>query len=289
LNEYLGRKHKPQAGPDPLIADVLILYTKERVASVRSRSYLHSIEKLGDWWDDKRVSDISESTCREYAKGRGRFAARLHLEVLRAALRYWHRSKHGPLAVIPHIWLPPKAEPRDRWLTRNELARLLWAARRNPYLRRFILLGIYTGSRSSVIRDLQWSWVDLERGHMRRRERGEAEHAKKRRPPVRIGKRLLAHLRRWKRIDGSTYRYIVHREDGARIVGIYYAWNIARDAAGLDSDVIPHSLRHTRATTLMQKGIDVWQAAGHLGMSPATLQRVYSHHSPDWQEDAADA
>lgn len=289
LREYLGDKHKPKAGPDPLIVDVLLLYAQEHVPTIRSHSYLHCVEKLAEWWGDKRVSAITETNCRAYVKGRARFSGRLHLEVLRAALGYWHRSRNGPLGVLPHIFLPPKAEPRERWLTRNELARLLWAARRNLYLRRFILLGIYTGTRSGAIFDLQWSWIDLERGHMRRRAPGEAERATKRRPPVRLGKRILAHLRRWKRIDGKVSSYVVHKHGQPIKFHMYPSWRAACAAAGLDRSVTPHTLRHTRATVLMQKGIDVWQASGHLGMSPATLQNTYGHHHPDWQGDAAEA
>jgi integrase len=53
-------------------------------------------------------------------------------------------------------------------------------------------------------------------------------------------------------------------------------------------DVTPHTLRHTRATWLMQSGIDPWEAAGHLGMSMETLQRVYGKHHPDYQKNAAE-
>jgi integrase len=51
--------------------------------------------------------------------------------------------------------------------------------------------------------------------------------------------------------------------------------------------VTPHTLRHTRATWLMQSGVDRWQAAGHLGMSVEMLERNYGHHHPDYQKQAA--
>ena len=38
----------------------------------------------------------------------------------------------------------------------------------------------------------------------------------------------------------------------------------------------------------MRKGADIWAAAGHLGMSVETLQRVYGHMHPDFQKDVAD-
>jgi hypothetical protein len=34
--------------------------------------------------------------------------------------------------------------------------------------------------------------------------------------------------------------------------------------------------------------VDVWEAAGHLGMSPKILMDVYAKHSPDHQKRAAD-
>jgi hypothetical protein len=39
----------------------------------------------------------------------------------------------------------------------------------------------------------------------------------------------------------------------------------------------------------MQRGVPIWQAAGYLGMSTETLDRVYGHHSPEHLKGAADA
>lgn len=63
----------------------------------------------------------------------------------------------------------------------------------------------------------------------------------------------------------------------------------ARKKAKLDDDVIPHVLRHTAATWLMQSGVEPWQAAGFLGMTVEMLEKTYGHHSPTFQRVAADA
>jgi hypothetical protein len=47
-------------------------------------------------------------------------------------------------------------------------------------------------------------------------------------------------------------------------------------------------LRHTAATWLMQAGVDMWEAAGWLGMTVEQLKANYGHH-PDFQEGAAEA
>jgi hypothetical protein len=34
----------------------------------------------------------------------------------------------------------------------------------------------------------------------------------------------------------------------------------------------------------MQRGCDMWEAAGYLGMTVETLEEVYGHHHPDHQK-----
>jgi hypothetical protein len=51
-------------------------------------------------------------------------------------------------------------------------------------------------------------------------------------------------------------------------------------------DVIPHTLRHTAATWLMQTGTDMWQAAGYLGMTVEMLSARYGHHHPEYLSKA---
>ena len=156
-----------------------------------------------------------------------------------------------------------------------------------PHLARFILLGLYTGSRPSVIVSLQWDWIDLARGVMVRRAPGTPENKQKRTPPVRLGSRILAHLRRWKRMDGNRCAYVYHC-DGQHTDTPRTCWKTAVKRAGLGPGVTPHVLRHTRATWLMQNGVDIWEAAGHLGMNPSILQTVYAKHHPDFQRRAAE-
>jgi integrase len=290
LARHLAKKHTPQPSSAPLIADVMLVYLDERVAHTKSlRSNKHAVKNIALWWGDKRVSDITPDKCREYiaSKGRSVHAARHDLESLRAALHYWHKSAYGPLDRIPAILMPPRPEPRERWLTDEEFARLHEASKRVPHLERFVLIGWHTGTRPGAIMELEWSWIDLAAGVMRRRAPGKAEDARKRRPPVRLGKTILAHMKRWHAEDGPARRYVVHW-DGRKIASIHYSWENAVAEAGLDEKVTPHTLRHSRATRLMQAGVPIWEAAGHLGMSVETLTRVYLHHSPDWQKTAAE-
>ena len=149
------------------------------------------------------------------------------------------------------------------------------------------MLGLYTGSRLSVILGLTWDQIDLDAGVMYRRPSGKAEDKRKRTPPVRLGRRILTHLRRWQRLDGTKAKYLCHYF-GRRVSYMQSAWPRAIERAGLDDSVTPHTLRHTRATWLMQAGIDMWEAASSLGMTTQILQDHYGHHHPSFQKRAAE-
>jgi hypothetical protein len=128
------------------------------------------------------------------------------------------------------VALPEKPLPREEWLTRSEAARLLWAAWRakqvmrdrktrravGRHVARFILVGLYSGTRSSaicgaaVMPSVGRGHVDLERDVFYRRAIGRRQ-TKKRQPPVKLAPRLLTHLRRWQRL-GLAKKAVVEWE-----------------------------------------------------------------------------
>jgi integrase len=104
---------------------------------------------------------------------------------------------------------------------------------------------------------------------------------------VKLPPRLLAHLRRWHRLGLS--RKAVIEWNGVPVNSVRKGFAAVVKAAGLSVDVTPHILRHTCATWLMQKGVDLWDAAGFLGMTVQQLESTYGHHHPDFQHEAAEA
>jgi integrase len=288
LGEYIASKHKVRDSATPFIADVLSAYATEHLAHKVSGSHiLYDIRKLGKWWGGMRVEEITAKTCRAYmAHRKAPGCSRRELAFLNAALGHWHKE-HGPLRVVPVVVLPPKPSPRTNFMSREDAAAFLRFAKKTPHLARFFIIGWYTGSRRTVITNLKWSMVDLESGVMQRKE-SNAVQTRKRSPPVRMGTRLIAHLRRWKRLDAGTSDYIVHYR-GSQIARPVSSWERVRTKANLPTYVVPHILRHSRATTMLKAGVAPWEVANALGMSLQVLITVYGHHHPDWQKDAAEA
>jgi len=286
LAQYIGHKHRPEPSGAPMIADVLNVYGTEVAPHKKTaRNMGYNISNLLRWWGDKSAAEISTKTCRAYAESRGmNSGSGADLKVLRAAVIHWHKE-YGPLTFLPTFWRPADPPPRERWLTKSEAARLLWAARRYQHLRRMILLGLYTGSRPGVLLSLQWDQVDLKAEVLIRTRRGVTTSKNKQAPKVKLGRRILAHLLRWKRLDGPNVKYVCHYE-GRATNDPHGSWSRIVKAAGLDG-VTRHTLRHTRATWMAQAGVPLFEAAGFLGMTVRTLERTYAHHDPAHQERAA--
>src|SRR4029077_3605360 len=104
---------------------------------------------------------------------------------------------------------------------------------------------------------------------------------------VKIAPRLLAHLRRWQRLGLSKNSVV--EWNGEPVESVRKGFAAAVRAAGLSSKITPHILRHTCATWLMHNGVDLWDAAGFLGMTVKQLAENYAHHHPDVQREAAEA
>ncbi|WP_309083739.1 tyrosine-type recombinase/integrase [Chelativorans sp.] len=330
LAEYIASKYQaPRGGraAEITIGDVLLVYLEEKAPSTsRPKETEAAIARLNEFFGAYKVADIKGKLCRDFVAHRGTQAgARRDLEVLRAAIRYYHKE-YG-LDVLPAFTLPEKSQPRERYLTRPEAALLLWAAlgwekvkegegpnsydkwirrrdQKRSHLARLILIGLYTGTRPGAIKGLQWmrnttgGWADVERGVIFRRAEGERVAHNKRKPPVKMARRLLAHMKRWRRLEGWEVdaegkervglRFVVHYQ-GKPIVKENKAFRSARSAAGLSSDVTPHILRHTRGTWLAQAHVPPNEAAASLGLTVEEYERTYLHNDPEFQRSAADA
>jgi integrase len=288
LRDYITGKHKPAAGPDPLLADVIATYAEEHIKhAIAGKHIQYDLRHLNKWWGTKKVSDISAVTCRAYVTGRNAGASsRRELAFLNAAIAHW-KAHHAPQMATPKIVLPPAPESRKHWITRDEAAQFLRHARKTPHLARFFIIGWYTGSRRSVISGMKWSMIDFKTKIMQRKPPGARQAKNKQAPPVRMGSRLIAHLKRWKRMDGKKAEYLICYQ-GKRVKNPIRIWNETREAAGLPEYVTPHILRHTRATNMLQQRKDPVEASKALGMSLSMLMRVYGHHHPDWQKDVSE-
>ena len=187
LRRYLGEKAVTGPAPvEPVVFDALLLYLDNMVeGQARPDEVKRRLARLQAFFGPMKIAELKPSDFQLYARERGS-GARRELEDLRAALRYaW---KNRLVAAPVPVELPDAPPPRERWLTRSEMARLLWAAwtlrqgypvvdetgapvldaagdpvlkptgrRVAQHIARFILFALYSASRAGVVVDARMS------------------------------------------------------------------------------------------------------------------------------------
>jgi integrase len=268
-------------------------------------------ERLLAFFGTKTLDEITGKLCRDYIaeregkgksnKGKGGGAKR-DLEDFRAAINYHAKAGYHRGVVI--VTLPQTGTARQRWMTRAEAAKLLWTCWRTReiqegrptekrplrHLCRFLLLGLYTGSRPGAILSAAWdrgpgrSWIDLKHGVFHRHADGANETAK-RQPTVKLSPRLAAHLARWRRLDDE--RGFVITFDGKPIQSAKTALARAVKLSKIETGVTAYTLRHSSASWLVAKGLPTRKVADFLGTSEKMITDHYGHLAPDYQDEAA--
>lgn len=305
LSRYLADKHTPpREGHRPLsaipVADVINIYLTDCAArQARPKEVAQRAAALMRFWGARTLAHVTGENCRRYVEKGG---TRRQLEDLRAAIE--HHLDEGLHRETVRVVLPAKGQPRERWLTRSEAARLVWSAYRyrelqkgrptdryaRRHVARFILVALYTGTRAGAICAASFSpeegrgWVNLDTGIFYRRPAGERE-TNKQKKPVRLPDRLLAHLRRWRRKGICLHHPVEWNRQPVRDVD--KAFRNARIAAGLSADVTPHVLKHSAVTWAMHRGVSKEDAASFFATTVETIERHYWHHHPDYQAEAA--
>lgn len=258
-------------------------------------------------------------------------SAREDLRHLRKAVKLF--ADENTLSWRPDVYVPPAGAGRTRWLRRPEVARLYWAIRgriwdtetgtwkretltcadgrrltryayRDPEtianrtpLRRYLPIGLYTGTRDEAVRDLRWECtaeggcIDVEGRFIHRRGFGADPNEGKRRLSSRLAPKVASMFGRWRDADiAAGISAVMHRPDGEPYASTpVWIWEAVVADAGLDAEVVRHTLRHTAATWLRIARVDLRAAADVLGMSVETAAKIYGQWTLEGQDAAADA
>lgn len=213
-------------------------------------------------------------------QGAGDESIRRDLSVLAAALN--RAVKRNKLATAPPFHTLPAAPPRERWLTRNEVARLFRQMRKpvrdkvHNHVLLFTRLALYTGARTGAILDLTWDRVDFDRGLIDFHVPGRAKTKKRRTiaPMTRKVRRMLLHAHKHRRgLHVITWA-------GERINRVAKACISHAEKAGV-KDFSPHVLRHTFASWAVQRRVSIYTVGKALGQTVASTTERYAKLAPD--------
>jgi integrase len=185
---------------------------------------------------------------------------------------------------VPAVELPPKPQPRDRWLTDGEIGALTNAAagaERMSRVERFLWIALDACARRGAIQELRWDngQVDLERRVIDFNPPGRTP-TRKRRAVVPMSDRLFLILRR--AYDERTGPLVldIKRNINDDLTALAERAGVPR--------VTPHVLRHTAATHMLRRGVPIWTVAKLLGDTVQTVEMVYGKWVADFGRDAVE-
>lgn len=244
------------------------------------------------------VADIGVPECRGYdafqrKRGLGDGAIRRQISHLQAAVNHAKKWRLLPTGVDPVFEKPKPSEPKGQWFFLDELERLRAAA--SEEVRDFIDITYFTAARRATVVDLTLRQIDREAARIKLNPAGR-KVTRKRRPVVPIDPAMVPALTRRCEIALAD-------PDAALFPGTPKVWYDrfvgAAEAAGLreleERGTRPagncgvHTLRHSRATHLLQKGVSPWAVSSLLGDTLSTVVRTYGHHCPDHLQEILSA
>lgn len=296
LEEFLRERRgvgRPSEHRRTYIADLLADYGEYQIDTpAAAERTAYAMTHLLKFWGERTVDHVNRETIKKYvaSAARSQSTVRRELSTLRAAIN--HGVAMNRMMPFGKIELPAESNPRTRWLTKNEAAQLLWEARRDyrsKYnLQLFIIVGLYTGARRGAIMELEWSQIDFDNRTLDFNKLGTLK-TNKRRARIPMGRKLHGHLyRRWQNAGGtSTHVFHQKTKPAKRVLSVVKGFKKACTRARFH-DVVQHTLRHTCASWMAQRGEKMIDASNYLNMSMETLSRIYAHHHPEHIKDLAD-
>ena len=283
--EHIAREiwQRINAAKSERIADLWPAYVADRKADgVRAERFAVTWKALEPHFGTQIGRTVSREDCRAYHKRRlkqGKSASTIatELALLRACLNF----TYGKAA--PSVWVPAPSAPRDHWLTKEEVNRLVDAASA-PHVKLFIILAAATGARASAILDLEWKRVDFDQRLVNYKPAGR-EITNKRRVEVRMNKRAENALREAHRARLSDF---VIEYGGRQVGSVKKALQRLSTKTGIK--VSPHVLRHSAAVWMAQEDVPMSRIAQFLGHTKtAVTEHYYARYSPSFMQDASAA
>jgi len=169
---------------------------------------------------------------------------------------------------------------RVRYLSKEEITRLLNELSHLPYLRRVVICAINTGMDRGVILDLKWKQIRNGIIYTRRKKTGA---------PLKIpvNNDLARVLREIRQEQGLSSEHVFTR-NGTKINRIERAFNATVKRAGID-DFTFKDLRHTFASHLAMAGRNLKEIQELMGHENIQMTMRYAHLGPEQKKDAVSA
>ncbi|CAI1493295.1 Tyrosine recombinase XerA [Thermococcus nautili] len=234
------------------------------------RMYSYYVRRYLEWGGALNARSALRFLARLRREGYSNRSLNLVVQALRAYFRFEGHDEEAEKLKPPKV---PRSLPKA--LTREEVKRLLSVIPPTRKRDRLIVLLLYgAGLRVSELVNLKKSEVDLERGIIVVRG---GKGAKDRVVP--IPEFLVEEIRSYleTRSDSSEYLLVEERRKNKDRLSTKTVWYLLKKygkRAGVE--VTPHRLRHSFATHMLERGVDIRAIQELLGHSNLSTTQIYT-------------
>lgn len=268
------------------VSDIWESYREDIKGRPTAKTMIYTGKAIKDFMGNTEAVDVSIADCRAYTAHRRSLKksdGSINTELGHLAIALNWAKKNKLIEAAPHIEKPAKPEPKQDYLTRDEVAMIL----NNdiaPHIETAIRLLIGTGARMTAALELTWDRVDFSRDMINLRNPFD-QSRRKGRAEVPMNSALSAHLKQVKYLALSPY---VIEFAGTNVKSIKRGLKTAGATIGRKSTGA-HIFRHSAAVWLAESDHKMEKIAQFLGHTNlAITYKTYARYSPTYLRTLAD-
>lgn len=266
---------------------------KENRSAGYHKSVIASLKHLTDYFGNQKpihslelkdVESFISHLQRKVVKG-----YRVYVKTLKAAFNKavdWSYVKENYFVKVK---LQKKQQVNPAYIDEEQLE-LICKQVEASIVKDFVVTAFYTGMRLNELVNLTWRNVNL---NTRIITVGDEEFTTKGRnqryiPICDEALTSILNQRENEKIIPIGSKYVFSKPSGEKYTGDYFskAFKKACRAAGIDKSIHFHSLRHSFASNLAQKGVSLYTIKELLGHSSISTTEIYSHLNVDSLKEA---
>ena len=267
--------HKRLSG----IKDAVCAYVRINLSPETWKMYVHVLELFEQYIGNVAVKLLKASHFEEFKEQRlesgvKRVTININLRTLRAAFTKAFELElidSNPARYIK-LFKIPRGEPE--FLTQEEFASLLTYCT-DKMLQELLITAALTGMRRGELVNLHWEDLNFERDTIRIRNRDTFMVKGNQPRTIPLHPALLKMFQKRRELTGPIFIDSTGRQcKPHKITRVFKA--LARKAQ-LPKGIHFHSLRHTTASWLVQKGVPIYDVNSILGHRSITTTQIYAH------------
>lgn len=255
-----------------------ITKSKHYVRSVKT-SFKILLEFSGDIYlnrlDLRTLDKFITATYQRTQRG-----ASLYYRTLKAAFNkaiQWNYLLENPFKKIK---TPKVAKSFPTFVSESELKSILDKTKES-YLKDLFITAFYTGMRLGELLNMKWSWIDLNQNNIAVQcsEHFTTKSKKERIIPINSSLQIILSNRFPKVVSITDDEFVFSKIPGIKLNENYVSKQFKKSlrAAKLDEKIHFHTLRHSFASLLVQRGVSLYVVKELLGHEALSTTQIYSH------------